>query len=314
MKIILLTLSPEASFLERFYLWFRKYIKNLLFYYGGPEAVLESLIRGFDKLKIDYQLNPKASEIRDNSTVSVLSDVKTLRWAIAAKKEGKVKKIIAGPTIAMPLDANRIIFDNTIDIFIVPSSWVKEFCDFFCPGFRKKIRVWAAGVENPQNFQEKPRKGCLVYKKNVDKELFDFIIWYLKSNNIDYKLIKWGRYKKENYFEILNKVKFMIYLSESESQGLALHEAWMHNVPTLVWNGGHLKTKVYEWTGSTPAPYLTEQCGMFFKNEKDFSNKLSIFLANLNNFCPRDYSLKNFTNEICVSKYLNIIKETEELS
>ena len=154
LKITLLTLSPNISFLKRFYLWFREYIKNHFFHYGGPSAVLESLIRGFNILDINYQLNPKAKNI--SSIVCVISSVDALKWAIKAKKQGQIKKIIAGPNIVItPEDVESILLDETIDLVIVPSQWVKDFYASFRPSFGEKIKVWAAGVEICSESDEK---------------------------------------------------------------------------------------------------------------------------------------------------------------
>ena len=304
MKITILTLSPEFSSLKRFYLWFRKYIKNHFFHYGGPSAVLDSLIRGLDILDVNYQLNPKAKDISD--VVCVISGVDTLKWAIKAKKQGKIKKIIAGPNVVVtPEDANGILLDEVIDLVIVPSQWIKDFYSSFKSGFNKKIRVWLAGVKICSE-SEQEKKGCLIYKKNVDEKLFDFVIQYLKSQDIDYKIIKYGKYKKERYFESLNKTKFAIFLSESESQGLALQEAWTRDVPTLVWNREHWQYKQYKWQGSSSAPYLSKECGMFFKDKDDFQNKFDLFINDLSNFKPRQYSLENFTDKISAQNYLKI--------
>jgi len=146
MKITILTLSPDISFLKRFYLWFKEYIKNHFFYYGGPSAVLNSLIRGSHVLDVDYQINPKVKDVSD--VVCVISGVNSLRWAIKAKKRGKIKKIIAGPNIVItPEDAGGILLDETVDLVIVPSQWVKDFYASFKLGFDEKIRVWPAGVK-----------------------------------------------------------------------------------------------------------------------------------------------------------------------
>ncbi|MDI6883501.1 MAG: hypothetical protein QMC93_03555 [Patescibacteria group bacterium] len=312
MKITILTKPPKNFFnIFSFYLadGLKRVAKKILFIPDyGLSAVLKSLLRGFNALGIDYQVNPEAKRVSD--IVCVVSGIDALRWAIEAKKKGEIKKIIAGPNLVItPKDAGGILLDETIDLVVVPSEWVKNFYASFQPGFGKKIRVWGVGVENPKNFKERPRKGCLVYKKRVDDDLFNFVIQYLKSQNIDYKLIKWGRYKKERYFDLLNRVKFMIYLSESESQGIALHEAWMRNVPTFVWNREYWKWRDYQWQESSSAPYLAEDCGMFFKDKDDFVNKFNTFIKNLSNFKPREYSLKNFTDEISASNYLKIIDE-----
>ena len=312
MKIVILTRPPKNFFtVFSFYLiyWTKNLAKEVLFIPNyGPEAVLGSLIRGFKILKVDYQLNPKADKVSD--VVCVVSGISALKWAIQAKKQGKIKKIIAGPNIVVtPKDAGGILLDEVIDLVIVPSQWVKDFYASFKLGFGERIRVWPAGVEICPQSKEK-REGCLIYKKSVDKEIFDFVIQHLKSQNIDYKIIEYGRYKKEKYFEILNKVKFMIYLSESESQGIALLEAWVRNVPTLVWNRGYWQYKKYKWHGSSSAPYLTKDCGMFFQDKNDFHNKFNIFIKNLSNFKPREYSLKNFTDKIATLNYLKIINKS----
>ena len=356
MKITILTKPPESfSNLFSFYLphWIKNLLRRILSIPNyGPSAVLGSLIRGLDALGVDYQLNPRADNVSD--IVGVISGVSTLRWAIEAKKKGKIKKIIAGPNIVItPKDAGDILLDEAVDLVIVPSQWVKDFYvsrinadnkrinadnkrkgaesernnadnkrkkaedkkfqrDFaWYPresAFRNKIRVWAAGVEVCPESKEK-REGCLIYKKSVDENLFNFVIKYLKSQNINYKIIKYGKYKKERYFEMLNKVKFMIYLSQSESQGLALEEAWIRDVPTLVWNRGYFEYKKTgkKFFGNVSAPYLTKECGMFFKNKGDFAEKLDFFVRNLSGFKPRDYSLKNFTDEISAKNYLKVI-------
>ena len=312
MKLIILT-KPPKSFLNllSFYLikWIKNLVKKVLFIPNyGPSAVLGSLIRGFDKLKIDYQLNPKAKDI--SNVVCVISGVDALEWAIKTKKRGKIKKIIAGPNIVItPQDARGILLDEVIDLVIVPSQWVKDFYTSFKPSFGEKIRVWPAGVEICSQSKEK-REGCLIYKKNVDKNLFNFIIQYLKSQNIDYKIIKYGKYKKEKYFEMLNKVKFMIYLSKSESQGLALQEAWIRNTPTLVCDRGYWQYQNYKLQDDKiNIPYLTEECGISFKDKDDFRNKFNIFIKNLSDFKPREYSLGNFTDKVSARNYLKIISE-----
>jgi len=309
-KITILTISPEDHFLKRIYLWFKEYIKKIFLNYGGPQVVLESLIRGLIILNIDYQLNPKINNI--SGIVCVIQNVNALKWAIKAKRQGKIKKIIAGPNITItPEDANSILLNKEIDLIIVPSQWVKDFYISLNPEISKKIRIWPAGVEFCPESKQK-RRGCLIYKKSINKDIFNFIVRYLKSKNVDYKIIKYGKYRKEKYFKMLNKAEFMIYLSESESQGIALQEAWIRDVPTLVWNRGYWQYKQYKWSKSSSAPYLNDSCGMLFKDKDDFRDKYYLFINNLSNFGAREYSLENFTDKTTSKRYLEIISELIE--
>jgi hypothetical protein len=307
MNIVLLTISPADSAARRFWRRFKNFVRNHFFFYGGPQSVLDSLTRGFKSLKVDYKLNPKTGGIPEGSVVGVLSNVDALKWAIQAKKAGQIKKIVAGPNLMiLPTDGGRILFDKNIDAILLPSEWVKNFWLSLAPELGAKIRIWPAGVEIPP-VSDKPKIGCLIYKKRVDEKLFLAIIKRLKDRNIGYKILNYGRYKREDYFELLDKSEFMIYFSESESQGLALIEAWMRDVPILARNRGFWEWKNYRWEAENiSAPYLTNDCGIFFKDEEDFSGRLSFFLEKLKSgqFQPRQYALKNFSDEIAAKNYL----------
>lgn len=132
---------------------------------------------------------------------------------------------------------------------------------------------------------------------------------YLKDKGLAFEIIEYGRFKQSYYFEKLKITKALIYLSHSESQGLALHEAWARNVPSLVFNRGY-----YEYDNKTfsdekiSAPYLNEQVGMFF-NQKNFIDKFSYFFEHVTQFQPRKYIVENLSDKMCAQKFIDIIGE-----
>lgn len=106
----------------------------------------------------------------------------------------------------------------------------------------------------------------------------------------------------------------MIYVGKSESQGLALHEAWMADVPTLVYNPKKWQTvsegKSYSWNDdSIAAPYLVEDTGMFWNDSDDFEQKWDEFISKLGKMKPREYSLKHFSDIISLQNLIGIIDE-----
>jgi hypothetical protein len=108
--------------------------------------------------------------------------------------------------------------------------------------------------------------------------------------------------------ELLDRTKLMIVLSPSESQGIALCEAWMKDVPTLVWNRGYWQMDDRIWYDEKiSSPYLVDQCGYFFKNFDDFKEKYSYCLANMNTFKPRDHAISHFSSKVVVQNFLNLI-------
>lgn len=292
---------------EQFFWWPRvkHFIKILLGrQVRGPQAMVASLLRGLDQLGVPYKLNILPQN--NQATVCVLTGARVLKWAIGQKKQGMLKYIIAGPDVGIPGDVAGF---ETVDRYIFPSAWVGNFISEICPTLKEKIRVWAAGVETlPETQFSQKREGFILYYKNGSKKVLHEVGKYLNSKNISATEIYYGKYKRKEYLELLAKSEALVFFSNSESQGIALNEAWMANVPTFVYSGGNFtyKSKVYP---SSPAPYLSAESGLLFADEVDFKIKLNYFQEHKANFTPRKYHLANFTDSRSAKKYLEITKE-----
>lgn len=269
----------------------------------GPQAVLRSLELGLKENGVVYKLNSPLGNGID--VACVLSNASTLRWAIAQKKLGKIKKIIAGPNIAIsPNDDGGIWRDKNLDVIIVPSLWVKEHYINEAPELAGKIQIWAAGVEKVELKNYKKTIDFLLYNKLYNNELVGSIKKHL--NNLGFKVVElvYGKFTQAEYFKLLEQAKFEIYISESESQGLGMFEAWARNVPIFVWERGFWKAKNYSWKGNTASPYVAEQLGDRFKDFEEFKLKLPTFMKS--DFAPKYFVDNNFTNKISAEKYLSI--------
>lgn len=312
MSLIILTKPVQGykifSF-KRFLDTAKRYARCWFGKYRGPQAVTSSLLSGLTELNISFKLNPKINEINSNDVIYVNESAEALRCAIDLKKQGKINKIVAGPVISiLPELEDGIMLDTNIDLFFVPSDWTKDFWLSRVPQLVGKIVVWAAGVEVDTG-HNKNKDTVLIYYKNGPKYLLDYIINYLQLKKIKHNIVYYGQYNKAEYYTKLDNSMCMIYLSESESQGLALCEAWMHDIPTLVWNRGFWKYCGYQWfNDKISAPYLTDESGMFFSDVKTFDDKWREFKAKINSYCPRDYALKNFTNKLSAKKFVDLIK------
>lgn len=273
----------------------------------GPQSVIRSLVAGVQQHGVEIRMNDPACR---SGIACIISNAGVLTWALNQKKKGRIKYIIAGPDTGMPLDRNRQIFDSAIDRYIVPAPWVADFCCSFGEELRSRIRVWPAGVATiPDTELQSHRQGIIVYRKNAPDHVTAAVIQTFIDRNIPHVIFEYGNFQHTKYLDALKAAAGMVYLSVSESQGLALHEAWMCDVPTLVYNGSHLRNNVYEWLGTSPAPYLTPTCGVMFANIGEFPSRLKYFLDHRLAFQPRDYHLQNFTDAIAAKKYLQLIKE-----
>lgn len=306
--LVIITKSPTNNLFSLEY--YKVILRSIFAKSRGPQAVLQSLTKGLNELNYIFKLNPARRDIKKADTVIVNSSIDALSWAIAAKSSGEIKKLIAGPNLVVsPLDEDSILCNQSIDLIIVPSQWVKDFYISLAPEIADKIFVWPAGVDVP-DFGLAERVEILLYVKNTADDLLSFIEKQLKNQGFLYKKLVYGNFKKDEYFKALNRSQAMIYISNSESQGLALFEAWARNVPTMAWSRGYFEYGKFNWKNKNiSAPYMTDQTGEIFTGAGDFNNVLYKFLRKIKIYAPRDFVLNDFTNIRCAEKLLRIINE-----
>lgn len=310
MSVIILTKPPKLSpfSLQTYKKFFKKD--------RGPQGVTSSVIRGLKMLNKDYLVNPKEDKIAAADTLWVNESIEALKWAIEYKKKyekTKHLKLVVGPNlVVIPDEHDGIIYNDAIDIILQPSQWTRDFYLKYNPSLESKIKIWPTGVHDP--FEKNPlpeKKDYLVlYQKNATEELFKKIARRLDSENINYYLVRYGSFKQTSYFSLLEKAKGMIYLPTSESQGLAIQEAWIRDVPTLVWDRGYWEKGAVKFEAKKiSCPLLTDETGVTFHGENDFAEKLEHFMAQIPHFKARNYSLKNLTDKVTTQKFLAIIRE-----
>lgn len=292
-------------------LFFSGKVKNLIKIFSGwqnrgPRAVQQSLFLGLKELGQDFSVNRQIfSPVK---FAGILADAKILKWAIGQKQKGLIDKIIAGPNLVVgPEDSEGIVKNPLVDIFLVPCPWVKDFYISTAPEMEKKIRVWPAGVAVPELQSNNKIYDFLIYNKIKNNPLCREIQTFLQAGNFKYKVLNYGQFKQQDYFDLLEKTKFEIYLSDSESQGLAMFEAWARNIPVLAWERGLWQTDKYSWQGFTASPYTESENGNRFKDFEEFKKVLPLFVSAT--YHPREFVLKNFSNRICAQKYLDIVKQ-----
>ncbi|MGB8815780.1 MAG: hypothetical protein WCC74_00875 [Minisyncoccia bacterium] len=301
--------EPVISFIKRYLRALKKIAlgKSFSLKYGGHYAVTRSLLVGLDKLQVNYNYNP--TKIDDlNKIVLVLSNIRALKTAIKLKQNGKIKKLFAGPNIINdPADEKELLSSKEIDKFIVNSDWTKELYGIAVPELINKLSIWPAGVDE-EYWSPKPEqknKKALVYWKNGTRDFYQSVVNILTENGWKISTIKYGKYKEKEFNKKLSDVSISIFLSNWESQGLALAESWAMDIPTLVFNPKTIYEKYQVETSSSP--YLSKDTGYDWKD----INELNYLLKNENlmDIHPRKWLLENMTDKICAQKLLNIIYE-----
>lgn len=285
---------------------------------GGPQSVTTSLIRGLRQIGTNFNFNPR-SEKEIGDTVVVLADVNALRQAIQLKSSGRVKKLLAGPNLVVRAnEAGGILGSPHVDVCIVPSAWVKPNYEDDLPILKGRIKIWYAGVNTTDWIPSAPliekiksgNKDVLVYWKTESAEFCQKTAALLTKYGFNPFIVKYGSYDQSAMIQILSHTLFSVFITRSESQGIAFVEAWAMDVPTLVWDPqtpSNICGKDF-WPISA-CPYLTPLTGINWQNISELEYILDNIGHTINYFEPRNWTLNNMTDQLSAQLMLSIISE-----
>ena len=279
----------------------------------GPTTVRVNLLKGLEKIGQPYFFNPPVGKV--TRLVGVLSNPAALRWAIGAKERGRIRWLIAGPNLVVTPDEHAGILNHpAIDLVVTPSKWVSQCYAAIAPGLSDKLVEWSAGVDEnywcPSSDQSASKKLDFLIFAKLQSPSSEYMIHEIGSElanrGFSFSQLRYGTFQQGEYRSLLRASRALLYLSESESQGLALFEAWACDVPTLVWD-----RKYWDWHGyrceASSAPYLSAQCGLSFHDLSAFFEKLDSFVVTLPTFRPRDYIRSRFTQAQAAYSYSQLL-------
>jgi len=228
----------------------------------------------------------------------VVNDPEDLKWAVRNRSRLNTGQVWAGPNIVVvPQEAQGVLTRPEIDRIIVPAKWVADVYSREYPDLRPKISIWPAAIDtNYWAAEYTPKMNWIIYNKYQDS-LAAHIARVLESMNAKFVQMNYGQYTHDKYRELLKSVKGLIWLSHSESQGIALLEALSMDIPALVWDPGNWKYHSPELkreftAGATSAPYFSERCGLRFTAGCEFEPAFKTFSENASSYHPRDYILQ----------------------
>lgn len=288
-------------------------VKKFLGRKRGPDAVKDSLVRGFKALQVPFTLNRKETQSTD--IYHVISGIKALQRGIRLKESGKIKALIAGPNLVeLPHDYNSIILNPAVDMVLHPSPWTKRMYTHFAPQLESRIHIWPAGVNDPYSHEYKRTKHdhIIIYQKNSPLPLFEQVKASAQNNFKKITIFNYGSFSHHEYLKTLGRADALIYLSSSESQGLALSESWIRDVPTLVWNRGYIEKGNFKFEGEDiAAPYLCEENGLFFSEKDDIEAIVMSFKNKLEQIHPRKWCQDHLSDLATTRIYLSLVNRFE---
>lgn len=281
--------------------------------FGGHTTVRENLLKGLIGSKTSFEFSSEAK--RGISNIGLLAGQNLLR-RISIDSNFYDSNVVVGPNVfTSPKVFRKELMSQSIKRIITPSPWVLNFFVKQLPELEAKFCIWPSGVDfdywAPQSDKRVSKEKVLIYSKKAHHSMEEDLILLLKSKKIDFEKISYGNYSAAQYRAKLNEVNAVIYLGNSESQGLALLEAWAMNVPTFVY---YSNKEIAIRTESelcrlnpdeySPAPYLDGNKGSFWTSIP----KIDSLLTNFGNYAPRDSSLE-FSLPVTTLSYKELFNE-----
>jgi len=223
-----------------------------------------------------------------------INSVHDLAYAYTLKEKGLVKKVWGGPNlVVVPQEAGTVLQSDLLDAYIVPCHWVADFYAQQEPQLTKKLSIWPVGIDTDywQDTFNLAKNTLLIYNKN-QSELTQTIEEQARRLNLQTRVIHYGSYTPEDYRNALAVAWGMVWLSGSETQGLACLEALSVNVPVLAWDPGRwdyesIKMRKHFSCAASSVPYFDATCGEVFTMAGEFLPALERFRAHLQMYQPR---------------------------
>lgn len=298
--LVILT-GKQRPLLNDLWLQVRERLRGEKRKYGGHPGVTRSLIEGLKQLAgIDWLYARRFGKLRAK-TVHAVADARAVRTGIAAKRSGLCDRLIVGPNIVVrAFEEDAVLASPEIDMVLVPSQWVQDAYEADEPRLVGKIAIWPAGVDAAHWAPSGSRRSkVLVYEKRQPKaaaEAADVI----RSAGFEPVTIRYGNYQPEEFKRALDEAIACVVVGQSESQGLALAEAWSMDVPTFVRRFDVIPD---EGTACSAAPYLTDATGDFWSTADEL---LELLAAGANSYHPREWLLANGTDRHAAEALLRI--------
>jgi hypothetical protein len=277
----------------------------------------EAFIRGCLLFNIEYE---KVNRVGD------ISGSPDLIWSISTwfdPSKFPESKIMFGPQFFIfPNGESPLVTysgDTSRCLYNCLSEWNLKIHQSFVPTPAIPYICLPFGIDTSHLKPDKSIKKdyALVYWKQRPSHDLEHVVNTLRSNNLEYKVIKYGSYDNNEFYRMLQECKLCIWIGCHESQGFAFQEVLAMDVPLLVYDVSSMKQEINnrglnEYANynndllATSASYWDSRCGEKTTNPNDIDILLKKMLLNLELYKPRDYIEDTLSDLVCFSRLLKI--------
>lgn len=282
---------------------------------GGVMMIVLSLMKGLDKIGIPYRFNDY--NYIKNHTEEIACIIGKPNVLFEWTWENPI--LFGAGIYSHPIECPDLFVKYpNVKRFLVPGDWMRKMCE---PYYGNKVIAWPAGIDTDDwlpSATVSKEFDFLIYDKIQGDKLTDSIVKTLKEQSLTYQFIKYGNYTHIELKQKLANSKAAIFLSKSETQGLAYQQILSANVPIFAWDrGGYWRDPAYfpdkvKYQPVSSVPYWDNRCGLKFADIDEFSVKLPEFAAKIGQFEPRKYILENLTLEKSAQMYYDIFQHVSK--
>lgn len=266
---------------------------------GGVERVFLNFRQSLESFHIPHRNNPRVEEVEPGD-INILFG----RGTEPLKYLSGINLILAIGVVNHPEDFPDLHTRPNVRAFVSHSDWINQICRAY---YGDICYTWPAGIDiekwKPSNDE---KEYYVVYDKirwHHEKEyteLLNPLLDYLNRLQIPYKVIRYGHYREEDYFTLLQKAKGMIFICEHETQGIACNQAMSMDIPILAWDRGALTDPNYVayskrfplgFPTVTTVPFFDSSCGERFRSLEEFYELAPHYFQKVGNgaYHPAEY-------------------------
>ncbi len=217
-----------------------------------------------------------------------------------------------------PTDAPHLMDDPRFGAYMVPCEWMKALFEPHWPG---KVVVWPCGIDTTvwtESPKERKTVDFLIYDKvtmkrsEYERTLVRPITESLTRRGLRFETIRYREYAPSGYRQALARARCLLFLSETETQGIAYQEALSSGVPVLAWDqGAWLDKPAHLGPDPVPAssvPYFDDTCGVRFRSVDELEGALDRFLSGPSRYAPRAFIDRHLSLEASAASYLSLLR------
>ncbi|MBK8907077.1 MAG: glycosyltransferase [Rhodospirillales bacterium] len=226
-----------------------------------------------------------------------------------------------------PGQAPKLMEDPRYSRYMVNSPWT---FDLFRPYYGDTLFQWFAGVDTeawPDTRDHPKSIDVLIYAKflwdppAMRRTMLAPVVDALERRGMTWQVLHYGSHNHEQYRDLLNRARALIFLCEHETQGIAVQEAMSCGLPVLAWDAGWWLDPVRLNYGpadvpASSVPYFSPECGERFSGVGDFEPALDRFLASQAAYDPRRFVIDTLSMDrsarIYADEYFGLLPAPSE--